>query len=212
MVTSFLLYFTAFFTMMNPLGAVPVFLGLTDDLERKEQKNTATKAIVTAFLTLVIFAFAGKYLFEFFNISIAGLKVVGSIIFMIMGYDMLNSKVGRLKTTNGKLSASEEQDVAGDIALTPLGIPLLAGPGSITNAMVLMGESHTWIDKGLVVLAIFVVSALSLLILRSSSGVLRIMGRQGTKVMTKLMGLILMIIAVEFFFSGVTPFVKAMLH
>lgn len=212
MVTSFLLYFTAFFTMMNPLGAVPVFLGLTDDLERKEQKNTATKAIITAFLTLVIFAFAGKYLFEFFNISIAGLKVVGSIIFMIMGYDMLNSKVGRLKTTNGKMNASDHSDVAGDIALTPLGIPLLAGPGSITNAMVLMGESHTWIDKGLVVLAIFVVSALSLLILRSSSAVLRIMGRQGTKVMTKLMGLILMIIAVEFFFSGVTPFVKAMLH
>lgn len=212
MVANFLLYFTAFFTMINPLGAVPVFLGLTDELERKEQKNTATRAIVTAFLTLVIFAFAGKYLFEFFNISIAGLKVVGSIIFMIMGYDMLNSKVGRLKTTNGKISATEDQDMAGDIALTPLGIPLLAGPGSITNAMVLMGESHTWIDKGLVVLAIFVVSAISLLILRSSSGVLRILGRQGTKVMTKLMGLILMIIAVEFFFSGITPFVKAMLH
>lgn len=212
MITTFLLYFTSFFTMMNPLGAVPVFLGLTDELERKEQKNTATKAIVTAFLTLIIFAFAGKYLFEFFNISIAGLKVVGSIIFMIMGYDMLNSKVGRLKTTNGKINASDDSDMVGDIALTPLGIPLLAGPGSITNAMVLMGESHTWIDKGLIVLAIFVVSALALFILRSSSGVLRIMGRQGTKVMTKLMGLILMIIAVEFFFSGVTPFVKAMLH
>ncbi len=209
MFTIFLLYFTSFFTLMNPLGAVPVFLGLTDDLSRKEQKNTATRAMITAFLTLVIFAILGKYLFEFFNISIAGLKVVGSFIFFIMGYDMLNSKIGRLKTTNGK---EDQSDVVGDIAFTPLGIPLIAGPGSITNAMVLMSESHTWIDKGLVILSIFLVSAVSLLILRSSSAILRILGKQGTKIMTKLMGLILMIIAVEFFFSGVTPFVKAMLH
>lgn len=208
MLTTFLLYFTSFFTLMNPLGAVPVFLGLTEDLDRREQKSTALKTMVTAFLTLIIFAFLGKYLFEFFNISIAGLKVVGGIIFMIMGYDMLNSKVGRLKTTKG----IKDEDIVGDIAFTPLGIPLLAGPGSITNAMVLMGESHTWLDKGLVVLAVFVVSVLGFLILRSSSTILRILGKQGTKIMTKLMGLILMIIAVEFFFSGVTPFVRAMLH
>ncbi len=211
MLTILLLYFTSFFTLINPLGAVPVFLGLTEDMNRKEQRNTATKAIITAFLTLIIFAFMGKYLFEFFNISIAGLKVVGSFIFFIMGYDMLNSKIGRLKTTNGKEDQSDS-DAVGDIALTPLGIPLLAGPGSITNAMVLMSESHTWIDKGLVVLSIFLVTAASLLILRSSSAILRILGKQGTKIMTKLMGLILMIIAVEFFFSGITPFVQAMLH
>jgi multiple antibiotic resistance protein len=208
MFTTFLLAFTSFFTLMNPLGAVPVFLGLTEEMDRREQKSTALKTMVTAFLTLIIFAFLGKYLFEFFNISIAGLKVVGGIIFMIMGYDMLSSRVGRMKTTKGV----KDEDIVGDIAFTPLGIPLLAGPGSITNAMVLIGESHTWIDKGLVVLAVLVVSALGFLILRSSSTILRILGKQGTKIMTKLMGLILMIIAVEFFFSGVTPFVKAMLH
>lgn len=211
MLTILLLYFTSFFTLINPLGAVPVFLGLTEDMSKKEQRSTATKAIIAAFLTLIIFAFLGKYLFEFFNISIAGLKVVGSFIFFIMGYDMLNSKIGRLKTTDGKEDQSDP-DAVGDIALTPLGIPLLAGPGSITNAMVLMSESHTWIDKGLVIVSIILVSVISLLILRSSSAILRILGKQGTKVMTKLMGLILMIIAVEFFFSGVTPFVKAMLH
>ena len=209
MLTLLLLYFTSFFTLMNPLGAVPVFLGLTEDLNRKEQKHTATRAMITAFLTLIIFAFLGKYVFEFFNISIAGLKVVGSFIFFIMGYDMLNSKIGRLKTTDGK---EDQSDVVGDIAFTPLGIPLIAGPGSITNAMVLMSESHTWIDKGLVIFSIFLVSLISLLILQSSSAILKILGKQGTKIMTKLMGLILMIIAVEFFFSGVTPFVKAMLH
>lgn len=207
MLTNFLLYFTSFFTLMNPLGIAPAFLGLTEGMSRKEQKATANKGMITAFITLVVFAFLGKYLFEFFNISIAGLKVVGSVIFFIMGYDMLNSKIGRLKTTQ-----DEDPDIVGDVAFSPLAIPLIAGPGSITNAMVFMGESHTWIDKGLVVLAILVVSVLSLIILRSSSSVLRILGRQGTKIMTKLMGLILMIIAVEFFFSGVTPFVKAMLH
>jgi multiple antibiotic resistance protein len=211
MLTTFLLYFTSFFTLMNPLGAVPAFLGLTDRMGRKEQKATANRGMITAFLILVLFAFLGKYVFEFFNISIAGLKVVGSVIFFIMGYDMLNSKVGRMKTTSGN-SEDDPDDMVGDVAITPLGIPLIAGPGSITNAMVLMGESPSWIDKGLVILSILVVSILGLIILRSSSAILKILGRQGTKIMTKLMGLILMIIAVEFFFSGITPFVKAMLH
>lgn len=209
MITTLLLYFTSFFTLMNPLGSMPIFLGLTDGLNNKQRRSTATKAIITAFITLVVFAFAGKYLFEFFNISINGLKIVGSIIFFIMGYDMLNSKIGRLKSNDEEDESGED---SGDIAFSPLGIPLLAGPGSITNAMVLMGESSSWTDKGILVISIFLVSLTSLFILWGSSAIIKILGNQGTKIMTKLMGLILMIIAVEFFFSGVTPFVKAMLH
>ena len=206
-VTTLLLYFTSFFTLMNPLGAMPVFLSMTDGLSQKDRKNTAVKAMLTAFLVLVLFSIGGKYLFDFFGISINGLKVVGGILFFVMGYDMLNARMSRMKLSN-----QDARSYSDDVALTPLGIPMIAGPASITNAMVLMGSANTIADKGLVVLSILLVSVVSLLILLSASGIIKVIGSQGTKVFTKLMGLIVMIIAVEFFFAGVTPYVQTMIH
>jgi len=206
-VTTLLLYFTSFFTLMNPLGAMPVFLSMTDGLSQKDRKNTAVKAMLTAFLVLVLFSIGGKYLFDFFGISINGLKVVGGILFFVMGYDMLNARMSRMKLSN-----QDAKSYSDDVALTPLGIPMIAGPASITNAMVLMGSANTIADKGLVVLSILLVSVVSLLILLGATGIIKVIGSQGTKVFTKLMGLIVMIIAVEFFFAGVTPYVRAMIH
>lgn len=205
--TSLLLYFTSFFTLMNPLGAMPIFLSMTDGFSNKERKNIALKAMLTAFLVLVLFSLAGKYLFDFFGISINGLKVVGGVLFFVMGYDMLNARMSRMKLSNQDAKAYSD-----DVAMTPLGVPLIAGPGAITNAMVLMGESNTMIDKGLVLISIFLVSVVSLLILFGATGITKVIGSQGTKVFTKLMGLIVMIIAVEFFFAGITPYVRAMIH
>ncbi|MBN2638464.1 MAG: NAAT family transporter [Bacteroidales bacterium] len=205
--TTILLYFTSFFTLMNPLGAMPVFLSMTDGLSQKQRKNTALKTMLTAFLVLALFSIMGKYVFDFFHISINGLRVVGGVLFFVMGYDMLNAKISRMKLTN-----EEAQTYTDDVALTPLGVPLIAGPGSITNAMVLMGDANTMADKGLVLLSIFLVSVVSFIILLGATGIIKVIGSQGTKIFTKLMGLIVMIIAVEFFFSGITPYVRAMIH
>jgi multiple antibiotic resistance protein len=204
--TTILLYFTSFFTLMNPLGIMPVYLTMTASLTKKERNKTAVKAVITATFTLIMFAFAGRYLFDFFGISVAGLKVVGGIIFFFVGYDMLNARLSRIK-----INEDEVEEYVDDISVTPLGIPMIAGPGAITNAIVLMGDAQDYTDKTMVVAAILIVTIVVLITLLGASGIIKFIGDKGIKIMTKLMGLIVMVIAVEFFFSGVTPYVQAML-
>lgn len=204
--TALLLYFTSFFTLMNPFGVMPVFLTMTDGLSKKARRRTALTANLTAFLVLLLFSILGKYLFDFFGISIAGLKIVGGVLFFIMGYDMLNARLSRMKLREEEVDAYVD-----DVSVTPLGIPMIAGPGAITNAMVLMGESNTVMDKSLVIIAIFLVSVVSLLILLGAPGITKFMGDKGNKIMMKIMGLIVMVIAVEFFFAGLGHYVHLMM-
>lgn len=206
-ITLWLLFFTSFFTLMNPLGVMPVFLTMTSGLSQRKRRATAIKASITAFTTLVIFAFGGQLLFDFFGISVAGLKVVGGILFLFMGYDMLNA---RLSLT--KLATDEVDDYVDDISVTPLGIPMIAGPGSITNAIILMDQSRTLSQKLILISAIFVVIFLVLVILLSGTKITKAIGKTGNKVMMKLMGLIVMVIAVEFFFTGIEPYIRKILR
>ncbi len=204
--TLFLLFFTSFITLMNPLGVMPLFLNMTADLNRRQQRTTAVKALITAFVTLVLFAFGGQMLFSFFGISVAGLKVVGGVLFFTMGYDMLNARISRLKTTSKNVKKYVD-----DISVTPLGIPMIAGPGSITNAIVLMDQSQDALSKTLLIVSVFVVCLVVLSVLISGAKITRIMGETGNKVMMKLMGLIVMVMAVEFFFTGIEPYVRSIL-
>jgi multiple antibiotic resistance protein len=206
-ITLWLLFFTSFFTLMNPLGVMPVFLTMTSSLSQRKRRATAIKASITAFFTLVVFAFGGQLLFDFFGISVAGLKVVGGILFLFMGYDMLNA---RLSLT--KLATDEVDDYVDDISVTPLGIPMIAGPGSITNAIILMDQSRTVSQKAILISAIFVVIFLVLVILLSGTKITKAIGKTGNKVMMKLMGLIVMVIAVEFFFTGIEPYIRKILR
>ncbi|MBU2466382.1 MAG: MarC family protein, partial [Bacteroidetes bacterium] len=136
--TLLLLYMTSFITLMNPLGIMPVFLTMTSGLDKKGRRRTAIRSLVTAFFTLIAFAFGGELLFSFFGISVAGLKVVGGVLFFILGYDMLNARLSRIKVTPEEVNAYVK-----DVSITPLGIPMIAGPGSITNAIILMDQSET---------------------------------------------------------------------
>ncbi len=205
--TTILLYFTSFFTLMNPMGIMPVFLTMTSELSKKERRKTAIKATVTATLVLIAFAFLGEYLFSFFGISVSGLQVVGGVLFFIMGYDMLNARLSPLKIT------PEEVDrYVDDISITPLGIPMIAGPGAITNAIILMGESKSFADSSLVIGSIVLVSIVLMLVLLGAVGITKLLGEKGNKIMMKLMGLIVMVIAVEFFFAGITPYIQAIMN
>ncbi len=205
--TTIILYFTSFLTLMNPMGIMPVFLTMTSDLSKKERRHTALKAVITATAVLILFAFAGRYLFHFFGISVAGLKVVGGFLFFFMGYDMLNARLSPMK-----IKEEDVEKYVDDISITPLGIPMIAGPGAITNAIVLMGESADYSAKMLVIISILLVSVTLLLVLFGAAGITRFLGDTGNKIMMKLMGLIVMVIAVEFFFAGITPYVQAMLQ
>ena len=204
--TTILLYFTSFFTLMNPIGTMPVFLTMTSDLSKRQRRTTAFKAVLTAAFVLILFAFLGRYLFDFFGISVAGLKVVGGILFFFIGYDMLNARISRLKMTE-----EEAEEYSDDISITPLGIPMIAGPGAITNAIVLMGDADDYTSKTLVILAIILVLIVVLTVFIGAVGITKFIGEKGNKIMMKLMGLIVMVIAVEFFFSGVTPYLQAIL-
>ncbi|HPB02905.1 MAG TPA: MarC family protein [Bacteroidales bacterium] len=206
LLTVWLLYFTSFITLMNPLGVMPVFMSMTSDLSRKQRKATALKALITAFFTLVVFAFGGQMLFNFFGISVAGLKVVGGILFFIMGYDMLNARLSKTKLTD-----EDANKYVNDISITPLGIPMIAGPGSITNAIILMDQSPGAAEKAILIGAILAVCLVVLSILLSADKIMRALGDTGNKVMMKLMGLIVMVIAVEFFFTGITPYIREIL-
>ena len=137
-----ILVFTSFFTLINPLGTMPVFMTMTGQLNEHERGKTALKAVLVAFLTLLLFAFSGNLLFDFFGISLNSLRMVGGVIFFIMGMDMLQARLASTKVTG-----DEVKEYVNDISVTPLGIPMICGPGAITNAIVLMRDTGNYSEK-----------------------------------------------------------------
>jgi multiple antibiotic resistance protein len=205
-ITSFLLFFTSFFTLINPVGAMPVFMTMTNLLSDSQKRRTALRACLTAFLTLLIFAFGGQLLFRIFGISVNGFRVVGGIIFFQMGYDMLNAKLSRIK-----IEKSQVREYVDDISITPLGIPIIAGPGSITNSIVLMEDAQSVMMKVVLIASIAATLILTYIAMVGSGKFVKIIGETGNKIMMKLMGLIVMVIAVEFMVSGLTPIIRGIL-
>lgn len=203
-----LLSFVSLFTMIDPIGALPVFASMTSKLSHKESRRVAMRATLTAWVILMLFTLTGRFVFDFFGISVNSLRVVGGIIFFIMGYEMLEARLSR--TQSDKESVS---DYIEDIAITPLGIPLIAGPGAITTAIVLMNETTGILEKQIaLMLAITLVLALAFLFLIGARQVMHALGHSGNKILLRLMGLIVMAIAVEFFFNGLRPIVQSIIR
>jgi multiple antibiotic resistance protein len=201
-----LLCFTSFFTLINPLGTMPIFMTMTSELDAQHRNATAKKASVVAFITIVVFALSGQLLFNFFGISVNSFRIVGGVIFFIMGMDMLQARLGQVK-----IKESEVKSYVSDISITPLAIPMICGPGAITNAIVLMEDAETFDLKIILFASIFLVMLITYLILYSASKIIRFLGQTGNNVMMRLMGLIVMVIAVEFFFSGLKPIILEMI-
>jgi len=201
-----LLCFTSFFTLINPLSTMPVFMTMTADLSIKERNRTAKKATIVALITIIIFAFSGQLLFKFFGISVNSFRIVGGVIFFIMGMDMLQARIGQVK-----IKDSEVKTYVNDISVTPLAIPMICGPGAITNSIVLMEDASTLTRKIILFSTILLVMFITYIIFYSSSRIIKMLGQTGINVMMRLMGLIVMVIAVEFFFSGLKPIVLDMI-
>ena len=168
-----LLCFTSFFTLINPLGTMPVFLSMTTGMSQKEREKIARKATAVAFFIMISFTIFGPFLFQVF---------------------------GHLKFDEKTM-----QQTADDISVTPLAIPMLCGPGAIANGIVLMEDAGEWINKAVLLAVIALVFVLTFFILKASTRLVRFMGETGNNVMMRLMGLILMVIAVECFVSGAKP-------
>ena len=201
-----LLAFTSLFTMINPMGVIPVFTTLTTGMTTKQAATIALKATSTALIVLLLFTFGGNFIFDIFNISINGLRVVGGILFFLSGYDMLRGKLTRIKSEGEELI-----EAAKDFAITPLGVPMITGPGVITISIVMMNDAPDIAHKSLLITSIFIVMGLTHLILLSSRKIIAFLGESGNKVLTRIMGLIVMVIAVELFFRGLKPIIQDIL-
>lgn len=195
-----LLCSTSFFTLTNPLGTMPVFLTMTNGMNDHERKAIVRRATIVSFITLMVFTFSGQFLFKFFGISSNGFRIAGGFIIFKIGFDMLQARY-----SNAKLKEEEVKTYADDISITPLAIPMLCGPGAIANAIMLMDDASTLSLKGTLIGIIALVYFITFLILQASTRLVRILGETGNNVMMRLMGLILMVIAVECFVSGLKP-------
>ena len=202
-----LLCFTSFFTLTNPLGTMPVFLTMTKGLYESERSHIVKRATIISFLILISFTFCGQFLFKFFGISTNGFRIAAGIIILKIGYDMLQARY-----TNTKLKDEEIKAYANDISITPLSIPMLCGPGAIANGIILMDDADSWTLKATLISVIAIVYILTYIILRLSTRLVKVIGETGNNVMMRLMGLILMVIAVECFVGGVKPILLEIIH
>lgn len=198
--------FTSLFTMVTPFGMIPLFTSITSQMPLHDVRKIAFKGVLTAFIIMVLIALAGNFIFDFFHISINGLKIVGGILFFMSGYDMVQAKLSRLKEEGQSFS-----EFVNDFAITPLGIPIICGPGSITVTVVLFNDTRNVIEKLILFGVIIVVLLITYLLLVGSKKLLSFLGDNGNKVLMRIMGLIVMVIAVELMFAGLKPIVQDMI-
>ena len=196
----FILCFSSLFTLINPIGIVPIFVAMTEEYSKKERDIIAFKAIIFSFFILVLFGIIGEFIFSFYNITIHGFRIAGGILLLKISFDMIESKRSRTRTTPKEEKEAEEKD---EIAYTPLGIPLIAGPGSIASMMILSSESTTSNNIISLFIALVVVLLATFLIFKVSKFLSKKFGKSGLRILQRLMGLILMVISIEFILKGI---------
>ena len=196
----FILCFSSLFALINPIGIVPIFISITEEYTEQEKNKIAFKAVIFAFFILIIFSLIGELIFTFYGITIDAFRVAGGIILFKISLDMIESKRSRTRTTPMEEKEAEEKN---EIAYNPLGVPLIAGPGSIASVMILSSESSEFIQRISLFFALGLVLLITLLIFKLSKYLSKTFGRSGLRIMQRVMGLILMVISIEFIFKGV---------
>jgi multiple antibiotic resistance protein len=198
-VTYALVCFGSLFSIIDPFAALPIFLALTGTHDRTSRGRTALQASLTCFLVLTTFALGGQYIFSYFSITIPAFKVAGGILLFGVGLEMMRAEQSNTRTTTEE---QVEAETKADVGIIPMGLPLLSGPGAIATVMVLVGKSHGMEERLGVHLAIFAVSVITLLVLRSADIVARVLGKTGINVIGRIMGLILAATAMQFVIDG----------
>lgn len=182
------------FVIVNPFGNVPLFISLTQKLTPVERKNAIAKSVVIATAILLVFALIGKVLFDLLNVTLDSLRIAGGLLLLAIAFDML---MGRSPAS--KIDADEGRE---SVAVTPMATPLLAGPGAMTTVMVLMNEADTPVLKGFIMIAILLAMAASFIVLVNCEWVYDAIRKDGARVLTKIMGIVLATIAVEMAVNG----------
>jgi multiple antibiotic resistance protein len=190
--------FSSIFFLVDPFAAVPPFLAMTSRADSTARRRMAARAAWTCFIVLSLFALSGSFIFKLFGITLAAFEIAGGLILLLVGLEMLQAR----RSTQEGASETEEGVHKEDIGITPLGIPLLAGPGAISTVMVLMGASPSWRHAIPIFVAIAVTAFASYLILASADRVRKRLGETGIRIMMRIMGLMLTAIAVQFVING----------
>ena len=196
----FLLCISTLITLVNPLGIAPIFVIMTERFDHESRKSIAKNGIITAGITLIIFAGLGSLIFKLYSITIEAFQIMGGILFFRSGFRMSEVKIGRSRITPMEREESQESD---DLAISPIGIPLIAGPGAITASMLLSSQTPQFYSYATLGVSIFLVLAVVYLILRNGGLLMKALGYTGMRVIQRLMGLVLMVIAVQFVINGV---------
>lgn len=195
-----LLALSSIFFLVDPFAALPTFLAVTAGADKVRRRAMALKASVTAWIVLSAFALAGQYIFRMFGITLPAFEIAGGIILLLIGLDMLNARRSETQETEPEATAAQQKEDAG---IVPLGIPMLAGPGSITSVMVLVGQAQGHAMLVVAILAaIFITAGICYLVLGNSDRVATFLGATGIRILVRIMGLLLVALAVQYFVNG----------
>jgi len=194
---------SAVFFVVDPLSAVPFFLAMTRDDSAEKRRHTALRASVAAALILSTFALAGAWIFKLLGIGLPAFKVAGGVVLLLLALDMIRTQPSKTRITEGEVTAGADKE---DVAIVPLAMPLLAGPGSIATAIVLMARARggPWWHALPVLGAIAATCAATYLVLAGASRTEKVLGHTGLAIMERAAGLLLVAIAVQFMMDGLS--------
>jgi multiple antibiotic resistance protein len=194
-----LLALSSIFFLVDPFAALPTFLAITEGDDAQRRRAIARKGSLTAFIVLTAFAFAGEAIFHLFGITLPAFEIAGGIILLLIGLDMLEAKRSPTQESPKETRAAQVKDDAG---IVPMGIPMLAGPGAITSVMVLVGQAQSKWQMGAILGSIAITAAICFLVLGTAARVARMLGDTGIRILVRIMGLLLVALAVQYFVNG----------
>ncbi|HMF63495.1 MAG TPA: MarC family protein [Edaphobacter sp.] len=194
-----MLALSSIFFLVDPFAALPTFLAVTAGVDQHRRRRIARKASLTALVFLSAFAVAGQYIFKMFGITLPAFEIAGGVILLLIGLDMLEAKRSPTQESSEEATDAQSKEDAG---IVPLGIPMLAGPGAIASVMVLVGQAQTKWQMVAILAAIFITAAICYLVLGNSDKVARALGDTGIRILVRIMGLLLVALAVQYFVNG----------
>jgi multiple antibiotic resistance protein len=198
-----LLALSSIFFLVDPFAAIGSFLAITAGVDQARRKRMARKGALTCFIVLTSFALAGQLIFRMFGITLPAFEVAGGLILLLIGLDMLEARRSATQETS---SEAEEAAHKEDAGIVPLGVPMLAGPGAISSVMVLVGQTGSlwrW-QMGAILGSIAITATVSYLVLSGADRVQRVLGETGIRILVRIMGLLLVALAMQFFVNGLT--------
>ena len=202
----FIYLFFALFSVLNPIGTIPIFVGLTQDYSQKDRARVSLKTSINVCIILLISFFVGQYVLEFFGITITALRIAGGIIIASSGFSLLNGQFNKNKGINKKVE--EEIQNRNDIALTPLAMPMLAGPGSI-SLLIAYYQEHQAPDEIIISsIAIVVVAASIYFVLRSAHYLANFLGSSGIVAISRIIGFLTIAIGIQYIISAVLSIIR----